>query len=64
MAGLRTCRNPPLGGKDELARASTKGNSTPGVFRAPIFAPAQAPTPTPLSALTSGLLKRYTNKNL
>ena len=40
MAGLRTRRNPPFGGKDEYARALTKGNRTPAISRAPIPAPA------------------------
>ena len=40
MAGPRTHHNPPLGGKDELAGAPTKGNSIPAISHAPTPAPA------------------------
>ena len=40
MASSRTRRNPPFGGKDELAGAPTKGNSIPAISHAPTPAPA------------------------
>ena len=64
MAGPRTRRNPPLGGKDELAGAPTEGNSTLAVSRAPNPAPAQAPAPTSAPASTPGPPGRYTDKDL
>ena len=66
MAGPSTHRNLPFGGKDELAGASTKRNSTSAVFCAPTPAPAQAlaSTPTPAPASVPGLPGRYTDKNL
>ena len=64
MAGLRTRRNPPLGGKNEFAGAPNKRNSTPVVFCAPIPAPAQAPASTSAPASAPGLLGRYMDKNL
>ena len=60
MAGLRTCRNPLFGGKNELAEIQTKEKSTLAIFRAPTFTLAQVSTPTP----APGLLERYTNKDL
>ena len=62
MAGLYTRRNPPLNGKDELARASSKGTRIIAVSHTPSLAPAQAFAPAPASAL--GLLERYTDKDL
>ena len=39
MASLRAHRNPPLGGKDELAGAPTKENSIPAISRATTSTP-------------------------
>ena len=64
MAGLYTRCNPPLGGKNELAGAPTKGNSTPAVFRAPTPALAQAPAPILALASTPDPQGRYTDKDL
>ena len=68
MAGPRTRRNPPLGGKDELAGAPTKGNSTPAVSCAPTPAPAQGPAPTPapasVPASAQGPPRRYMDEDL
>ena len=66
MAGPRTRRNPPLGGKDELAGAPTEGNSTPAVSHTPTPAPAQALalTPAPAPASVPGPLGRYTDEDL
>ena len=64
MAGLGTCYNPLLGGKDKLAGAPTEGNSTPAISRAPTPALAQAPASTPAPALALGPPGRYTDKDL
>ena len=64
MAGPRTRRNSPLGGKDELAGVLTERNSTLAVFHAPTPAPAQALAPAPAPASVSGPPERYTNKDL
>ena len=64
MAGSRTHRNPSLGGKDELAGAPTKGNSTPAVSHASTPIPAYAPAPTPAPASAPGPPERYTDKDL
>ena len=64
MAGPRTRCNLLFGGKDKLAGAFTKGNSTPAVSCAPIPAPAQAPAPTPAPASAPGLPGRYTDEDL
>ena len=54
MAGLCTCRNPPLGGKKKLAKASIEGNSTFSpfsiVFQAQTLAPVRLPISLPLQA--------------
>ena len=64
MAGLRTRRNLLLSGKNKLAGAPTKGNSTPSpspvVSQAQTPAPAQAPAPTP----APGPPGRYTDEDL
>ena len=62
IVGLHTSCNPLFHGKDKLARALIKENSTPAVSYAPIPAPAQASAPAPASA--PDLLERYMNENL
>ena len=64
MAGLYTRCNFSLGGKDKLAKAFIKRNSTPAVFRAPTPVPAQAPAPTLAPTSASGPPGRYTDEDL
>ena len=69
MARLRTrrslCRNPPLGGEDELAgdslRASIKGNNTPTYSLAVSWAPTFAPPS--IDELFKRFMKAYFESN-
>ena len=64
MAGLPTCRNPSIGGKNELAGALIKGNSISAVSYAPTPTPTEAPFLTPAPVSAPGLPARYTDKDL
>ena len=68
MAGLYIRRNPLFGGKNELAKALSKKNSTLSHFLiiswAQTLDPAWLVTSRPALAFALSSLKRYINKNL
>ena len=64
MAGLYTCRNLPLGRKDELAKVPIEGNGILAIFYALTLALARASAYTPIPVLALGPQARYIDKDL